>query len=92
MPRSVPHCGSVRFMVPVHSPDAIFGRYFCLISSEALASMPWKAPLVRPGYMEKAAEAAAVNWPTAIDTIVGRPWPPYSVLKPRLGQPASTIC
>ncbi|MGY4327984.1 hypothetical protein ACVWWG_002401 [Bradyrhizobium sp. LB7.2] len=25
MPRSVPQCGSVRFMVPVHSPATIFG-------------------------------------------------------------------
>ena len=25
-PRSVPHCGSVRFIVPVHSPVVIFGR------------------------------------------------------------------
>ncbi len=26
MPRSVPQCGSVRHMVPVHSPDTSFGR------------------------------------------------------------------
>ena len=26
MPRSVPQCGSVRFMVPVHSPEISFGR------------------------------------------------------------------
>lgn len=25
-PRSVPHCGSVRFMVPVHSPVTSFSR------------------------------------------------------------------
>ena len=25
-PRSVPQCGSVRHMVPVHSPVVIFGR------------------------------------------------------------------
>ncbi len=25
-PRSVPQCGSVRFIVPVHSPVVIFGR------------------------------------------------------------------
>ena len=26
MPRSVPQCGSVRHIVPVHSPDTSFGR------------------------------------------------------------------
>ena len=25
-PRSVPQCGSVRFIVPVHSPEVILGR------------------------------------------------------------------
>ena len=31
MPKSVPQCGSVRHMVPVHSPDTMCGRYsaFC---------------------------------------------------------------
>src|SRR3546814_6340048 len=31
-PRSVPQCGSVRFMVPPHSPEIIFGRYFSFCS------------------------------------------------------------
>jgi hypothetical protein len=26
MPRSVPQCGSVRHIVPVHTPDTSFGR------------------------------------------------------------------
>lgn len=34
MPRSVPQCGSVRHIVPVHSPDTSFGRY-CFCSSGA---------------------------------------------------------
>jgi hypothetical protein len=76
MPRSVPHWGSVRFIVPPHSPVVIFGRYLAFSSSEALAWMPAWAPAVRPGYIEKAAEAPAVNWPNAMPTTAGMPWPP----------------
>jgi hypothetical protein len=36
MPRSVPQCGSVRHIVPVHSPDTSFGRYCCCSSGA-----PW---------------------------------------------------
>jgi hypothetical protein len=32
-PRSVPQCGSVRFIVPVHLPVTMLGTYFCLSSS-----------------------------------------------------------
>ena len=34
-PRSVPHCGSVRHMVPVHSPATSGGRYcvFCCLGA-----------------------------------------------------------
>ena len=34
--RSEPACGSVRFIVPVHSPATIFGRYVCLSASRAV--------------------------------------------------------
>ena len=54
IPRSVPQCGSVRFIVPVHSPDVIFGRYFAFSSAEPCVCSAAAAPLVRPGYIEKA--------------------------------------
>ena len=47
-PRSVPQCGSVRFMVPVHSPETIFGRYVCFCWSEPNPSIALIAPWVRP--------------------------------------------
>ena len=53
-PKSVPHCGSVRFMVPPHSPDTIFGRYFSCCSGEPLATSAAIAPWDRPGYMANA--------------------------------------
>ena len=34
-PRSVPHCGSVKHIVPLHFPSTIFGRYVFFISSLA---------------------------------------------------------
>jgi len=43
--RSLPASGSVRTIAPVSLPDAIGGRYWALISSEAKAlivsAMPW---------------------------------------------------
>ena len=37
-PRSEPHCGSVRHMVPVNSPEIILAAYLSLSSSEPWAS------------------------------------------------------
>ena len=34
-PKSVPQCGSVKFIVPLHSPEVNLGKYKFLISSEA---------------------------------------------------------
>jgi len=40
-PRSVPQCGSVRHIVPVHSPETIFGRYSAFCSGVPCASSAW---------------------------------------------------
>src|SRR3954464_15059828 len=53
-PRSVPQCGSVRFMVPPHSPDTILGTYIAFCSSDPLASSAAIAPCVSPGYIANA--------------------------------------
>ena len=48
-PRSEPHCGSVRHMVPVASPEISWGAYCSLSSSEPCASSVLIAPFERQG-------------------------------------------
>src|SRR5665213_1018487 len=56
--RADPACGAVRFIVPVHSPDTIFGRYAFLSSSLPASSIASMAPCVRSGQRSKAIFAA----------------------------------
>ena len=72
-PRSVPHCGSVRFMVPAHSPDAIFGPYLAFCSSDPPAIKASNAPEVRPGYIANAIFADEVISLVAMLTTCGKP-------------------
>src|SRR5665647_2487772 len=70
-PRSVPQCGSVRFIVPVQTPSTIFGRYFAFNAGEACASNAAMAPCVRPGYMAKAMLAEQRNSLTTSVSVAG---------------------
>ena len=92
MPRSVPQCGSVRFIVPVHSPVTSFGRYCCFCSSLACVWIAAYAPCDRPGYMPNAMFADDTISFHASDTMCGMPWPPYTGSLPSAGQPPSTSC
>ncbi len=86
----MPHCGSVRFIVPVHSPLTIFGTYsaFCSV-------LPWvksaaMAPWLRPGYMANAMFDDARNSLTIWVRAAGRPRPPNSGGAEMPIQPPST--
>ena len=89
-PTSEPACGSVRFIVPVHSPVTIFGRY-----SSRCSSLPWCssmsiAPWVNSGHSEKAMLAAVISSCRAMPTSHGKPPPLYSGGNGTAGHPAST--
>eukprot|EP00962_Isochrysis_galbana_P027365 scaffold8599_cov110-Isochrysis_galbana.AAC.9 len=77
-PRSEPHWGSVRHIVPVISPEMRGGSHVSLSSSVACAIMVLIAPLESPGNMSQVQLAAAIisDWMSASD--MGRPWPPYA--------------
>ena len=77
-PRSVPQCGSVRFIVPVQLPVTMFGTYFCFSSSLPLTSSEAIAPEVSPWYISKLWLADRIYSVTAVPTTCGRPCPPYS--------------
>jgi hypothetical protein len=59
--RSEPHCGSVRHMVPVHSPLTSRGRYFACSAALPCASSVLMAPFDSPGYMVHVQFAVAVS-------------------------------
>ena len=88
-PRSVPHCGSVRFMVPSHSLAISLGRYLACCSGEPLARMDEMAPVVRPGYIPKAWLAEAMNSSKTKPSTCGSPCPPNSSGIESVPQPAS---
>jgi len=76
-PRSEPHCGSVRHMVPVNSPEIILAAYLSLSSSEPCASRVLMAPFERPGNMRNVQLAAAIKSACTIASDIGSPCPPY---------------
>ena len=88
----MPQCGSVRFIVPVHSPAIIFGRYAAFCSAEPCAMSAAIAPWVSPGYIAKAMLAEHRNSLTICVMSIGRPWPPNSGGAEMPIQPPSTIC
>ncbi len=59
-PTSLPACGSVRFIVPLHSPEMSFGRYNALISSEAWCSSASIWPCVISGLRLSDRQAEAI--------------------------------
>ena len=62
-PRSEPHCGSVRHIVPVNSPATSGGRYFALRASEPWASSVLMHPFERPANMPHDQHAVAIISP-----------------------------
>ncbi len=87
--RSEPACGSVRFIVPVHSPATILGRKRCLSSSDAWCASASTAPMVSIWQSEKARLADFHISATALETSAGIPCPPMSGLAGIACQPAS---
>mmetsp|Transcript_2828 Transcript_2828/g.10007 ORF Transcript_2828/g.10007 Transcript_2828/m.10007 type:complete len:323 (-) Transcript_2828:424-1392(-) len=75
--RSLPHCGSVRHIVPVHSPLMSGGRYLSFSASVPCSRMVLMAPLLRPGYIVHVQQAVAAISVPSMASEYGRPWPPY---------------
>lgn len=75
--RSEPACGSVRFIVPIHSPETSLARYFCFSSVETCRCNVSTAPMVKVGPMPKAMEAEFHISKAATDNMVGRACPPW---------------
>ncbi len=90
-PRSVPHCGSVRFIVPDHDPSTIFGRYSAFCASEPCAAIAEIAPWVRPKCIWNAMLAEEKYSPVARPRIAGMPWPPHSSAASIAAQPPARI-
>ncbi len=89
-PTSEPACGSVRFIVPVHSPETIFVTYVSRCSSLPWCSSMSMAPWVSNGHSEKPMFAAVNVSCIATPTNHGNPPPPYSAGNGTAGHPAST--
>ena len=75
--RSEPQCGSVRHIVPDHSPDTRRGRYFACSASLPCASSVLMAPFDKPGYMVHVQFAVAVSSLWMSDSDTGMPCPPH---------------
>ena len=90
-PTSEPACGSVRFIVPDHSPEVSFGRYRALIASLAWCSSASICPLERSGFNCKARQAPDIMSSTPNASEIGRPIPPCSGLAAMPTQPPSAI-
>ena len=88
----MPHCGSVRFMVPVHSPATIFGTNIFFCSGLPCTISAAVAPMVRPPYIENAMLAALWNSVTTWLSVTGSPCPPYSAGADSPSQPPSATC
>ena len=77
--RSEPACGSVRFIVPVHSPEIIFGMKRCLLLGACRRSSSASiAPSVSSGQSAKLRLALLIISMQAAPIVFGRPWPPNS--------------
>src|SRR5438270_1135574 len=87
--RSDPACGSVRFIVPVHLPSIILGRYACFRASEPRSSKASTAPWVRSGQSEKLKFELFHISCTGVETSLGSPCPPHSCAKGSAFHPPS---
>mmetsp|Transcript_25265 Transcript_25265/g.84081 ORF Transcript_25265/g.84081 Transcript_25265/m.84081 type:complete len:392 (-) Transcript_25265:160-1335(-) len=88
-PRSEPHCGSVRHMVPVISPEMREGSHSSLRSSDPCAMIVLIAPLDRPGNISHVQFAAAIISDCTSASDIGSPCPPYCSGKESACQPFS---
>ena len=89
VPRSDPDWGSLRFIVPVHSPETSFGKNLSFCSW-----LPWKfiaeiAPALKPGAKPKAKLAVPRISKVPPDNVIGIPPPPISEGKDIEAHPAS---
>ena len=78
MPTSEPACGSVRHIVPVHSPDSSNVRKRCFCSGVPCRSSAFIALCDRSGYIVHAMFAIVIGSSTIRLMLCGRPWPPYA--------------
>ena len=92
IPRSVPQCGSVRHIVPLHSPELIFVMYFSFSSSLACSASVLMAPMLRPGYMPQDQLAEPISSEVTNLTEGGSPMPPYFLGTLSDCQPPETYC
>src|SRR6185312_3648494 len=90
--RSVPQCGSVRHIVPAHSPLIILVAMFSFIHGWPVPSSAPEAAPVRPGYIAKAWLADCIISPTARLIIIGISAPPNLDGAASAPQPASQNC
>ena len=72
-PKSVPQCGSVKHMVPVHSPVVSLGKYNALISSVPCSCKHSYAPWLKPGYIVHAMLAELSVSYKALFKAMGKP-------------------
>ena len=90
-PRSEPACGSVRFIVPVHSPADELAEIEPLLLRRAV-----RLPAARPrrgsaaGRARSPCRPRSTSPPTGVASASGRPWPPCSGSKASPFQPPST--
>ena len=89
-PTSDPACGSVRFIVPVHSPVASLGKYSACCSGEPWCISDSIAPTVNVGASAKPIFAVPSVSSTAAASTNGMPWPPKASGDPIVPQPPAT--
>ncbi len=76
--RSEPACDSVRFIVPVHSPEISLGTYNCFCSSVPAVSNASMAPSVSSGHKANDIFDAFNISMHGVAISFGKPWPSYS--------------
>ena len=90
-PTSEPACGSVRFIVPDHSPELSLGKNIFFISSFAWVSIASICPCVINGLSARDKQALDKSSLTQVVIIRGKPKPPYFVSPDMPIQPPSAI-
>ena len=89
-PRSLPACGSVRHIVPLHWPLARCGANIDSTSALANRARQASTPSRTLAKMEKARLAAARFSVARAPRARGKPWPPRLAGTVSEGQPAAT--
>ena len=89
-PTSDPQCGSVKHIVPVHSPDISLGKNVAFSSSEPCESMALIAARDKLPYIVHAMFALAMISSTQRLIDRGSPWPPNAGFPAMEGHPPCT--